>query len=78
MYSFAEKMGQNLICHIAFEALDNFRVKEGRLPRPWNFEDAGNFVSLAKTVAAKYDEKPEEWKADGVEFRLLHQFCFQA
>jgi len=26
IYSFAEKMGQNLISHIAFEALDSYRV----------------------------------------------------
>jgi len=26
MFSFAEKMGQNIIVHVAFEALDTFRT----------------------------------------------------
>lgn len=66
MYSFAEKMGQNIICHIAFEALDTYRTQEGKMPRPWNFEDATKLIAIAKTIAARYDEKPEEWKAGDI------------
>lgn len=78
MFSFAEKMGQNIICHSAFEALDTFKTQEGRMPHPWNMEDASKFVTLAKSVAARYGEKPEEWKNDGIQLKLLHLFCFQA
>jgi len=78
MYSFAEKMGQNIICHIAFEALDTYRTQEGKMPRPWNIEDATKFIAIAKTIAARYDEKPEEWKAGDIQLKLLHLFCFQA
>lgn len=44
IYSFAEKMGQNIICHIAFEALDSYQVKEGKMPRAWNMEDCTKFL----------------------------------
>jgi ubiquitin-activating enzyme E1 len=78
MFSFAEKMGQNLICHVAFEALDTFVRQESKMPRSWNIEDADKFVNLAKAIAKRYDEKPEEWKADSIQLKLLYQFCFQA
>jgi len=79
MFSFAEKMGQNIISHIAFEALDTFKVQnKGAMPRPWNLEDCTKFLEIAKEVAKPYDQKPEEWKADGIELKLLHLFCFQA
>lgn len=76
MFSFAEKMGQNLICHIAFEALDTFNRQEGRMPKPWDIKDAEKFVNLAKVIATRYDEKVDEWKPDGIQLKLLFQFCF--
>jgi ubiquitin-activating enzyme E1 len=76
MFSFAEKMGQNIIVHIAFEALDTFKTKEGRMPRPWDMEDCSKFVSIAKQIAIRYEEKPDEWKADDFQLKLLHLFCF--
>lgn len=79
MFSFAEKMGQNIISHIAFEALETYKNQnKGAMPRPWNMEDCEKFMTIAKEVAKPYDQKPEEWKADGIELKLLHLFCFQA
>ena len=71
MFSFAEKMGQNLICHIAFEALDTFIRQEGRMPKPWDIEDADKFVNAAEVIATRYDEKVDEWKSDGIQLKLL-------
>ena len=34
--------------HIAFQALDKFQSTVGRLPRPYNKEDALKFVEIAK------------------------------
>jgi len=48
------------------------------MPRPWNLEDSTKFLTIAKGIAKRYDEKPEEWKADDFQLRLLYQFCFQA
>lgn len=37
--------------HLAFHALHKFKNIHGRLPKPWNSEDASAFVTLAKSVA---------------------------
>ena len=34
--------------HVAFQALDKFQSTVGRLPRPYNKEDALKFVEIAK------------------------------
>lgn len=36
--------------HLAFTTLHKFIDKSGKLPRPWNKEDADNFVSFAKSI----------------------------
>lgn len=36
--------------HLAFTALHRFVEKNGSVPRPWNKEDAAEFVSLAKSA----------------------------
>jgi len=47
-------------------------------PRPWNLEDAQNFLVLAKPIADRYDLHSEDWKADGDEIKFLLRFAFQA
>lgn len=34
--------------HIAFSALHSYTEKHGRVPRPWNNEDASEFLAIAK------------------------------
>jgi len=34
------------------------------MPKPWNMEDCSKFLKLSKEIAVRYNEKPEEWKAD--------------
>lgn len=73
------KMEHNLLSHIGFEALDVFRSEnKEQMPRAWNYEDCSKFMTIAKTIALRYDMKPDEWKADGIEVRLLPLFCFSA
>ncbi|XP_022919652.2 ubiquitin-like modifier-activating enzyme 1 isoform X1 [Onthophagus taurus] len=37
--------------HLAFSTLHKFTEKNGRLPKPWSFEDASEFLTLAKSVS---------------------------
>lgn len=37
--------------HLAFHALHKFKTVHGRLPKPWNDQDATAFVALAKSVS---------------------------
>ena len=77
MYCDFLKMENNLLSHIAFEALDTYRIQnKGEMPRAWNIEDATKFLEVAKPIAERYEMKPAEWKADGIELRVLHLFCF--
>lgn len=43
--------------HAGFQALSEYRVKNGRLPRPRNAQDAAEIVGLAKQIDADADEK---------------------
>ncbi|XP_028146852.1 ubiquitin-like modifier-activating enzyme 1 [Diabrotica virgifera virgifera] len=43
--------------HLAFTTLHKFVEKSARLPKPWNNEDATEFVNLAKSLAAKGDSE---------------------
>lgn len=81
------KFENNNLSHVAFEALDAFNAKkcqDDKAPqgfvkvRPWNREDAEEFIELAKVVADRYDLKPGEWKDDGFERKFLYLFAFQA
>ena len=46
-----EKMQNNQLAQLAFEALDKFRETRQRIPEPWNAVDIQEFVELAKKVA---------------------------
>ncbi|KAH8300140.1 hypothetical protein KR044_010469, partial [Drosophila immigrans] len=43
--------------HAAFGALGNYVTKNGTLPRPWNDEDAAQFLDICKSLNADVDEK---------------------
>jgi len=72
-----EKMANNPIAHVAFEALDHFRIVEKRLPKPWSHLDAEKFLVHAKAISSKFDLNPSEWKPDGLELKILYLFSFQ-
>lgn len=41
--------------HLAFSSLHNYVEKHGRVPKPWNNEDAVEFLAIAKTNACSGD-----------------------
>ncbi|KAH8384761.1 hypothetical protein KR093_007810 [Drosophila rubida] len=43
--------------HAAFSALGTYVTNNGKLPRPWNDEDAASFLDVCKSVNADVDEK---------------------
>ncbi|XP_055384682.1 ubiquitin-like modifier-activating enzyme 1 isoform X2 [Condylostylus longicornis] len=43
--------------HIAFSALHQYVQQAGRMPRPWNNEDANNFLQLVKSVKPDVNEQ---------------------
>jgi hypothetical protein len=55
-YTDFEKMSNNQLSHIAFEALDKFKAANGgSMPKAWDLTDAVAFVELAKPIAKRYD-----------------------
>ena len=76
-YADCEKLSNNQLSHICFEALDTFKKTFKRSPMPWNLEMANKFFEIAKEIAKRYDEKPEDWKPDGFEKKFIYLFCFQ-
>jgi ubiquitin-activating enzyme E1 len=63
--------------HIGFLALHAFTNKNnGALPRPYNEEDANQFIQLAKNVAAQYPKVLGE--AGELDEKLLRQLSYQA
>ena len=72
-----EKMANNQLSHVAFEALDNFRTVEKRLPNPWDLQDAEKFLVHAKAISGRYEMNASEWKSEGLELKLLYLFSFQ-
>ena len=44
------KLDHALALHVAVLALDRFIERVGHVPRPWNDEDAGIFVQLAREI----------------------------
>lgn len=40
--------------HLAFLALDYYRKSKGQLPRPWNQEDANEFIKIVESTKEKY------------------------
>ncbi len=73
-----EKMGNGMLSHVAFEALDQFKKTKQEGPRPWNLEDAQQILELAKPIADRYELKSAEWKADSTEIKYIMLFAFQA
>lgn len=71
------KFGRPPQLHIAFLTAQAFKLKNGgSLPRPYNKEDAAQFVHLAKSVASQYPTiLGEETKLDE---GLLKQFAYQS
>ncbi|XP_074646538.1 ubiquitin-like modifier-activating enzyme 1 isoform X2 [Tubulanus polymorphus] len=59
--------------HIAFQALDEFQGRHGRLPKPRNQADADTFIAVAKEVNSKSEAKVEELNEE-----LLKKFSFTA
>lgn len=59
--------------HVAFQALHAFKTKYGVLPRPWNQEDAGKFVEVAREVNDSAQTKVEELDED-----LMRKFSYVA
>lgn len=45
--------------HLAFKALDRYRENEGRLPKPWNEEDADAFVGIAENIKKETEDDIE-------------------
>ncbi|KAL1410395.1 E1 ubiquitin-activating protein [Vanrija albida] len=58
--------------HVGFQALSQFQTKNGRLPRPWNAEDAASVLALSKEIhsAAAGDGDLDE--------KVLEALSFQA
>lgn len=80
--TFAEKEGINIYSHIAFEALDKFKLANKAMPKAWDLVDAVAFVKIAQEVAGAYadhlDAKVADWKRDGRELSFFYQFAFQS
>ncbi|KAK1134014.1 E1 ubiquitin-activating protein [Melipona bicolor] len=45
--------------HLAFTVLHSYMEENGKLPKPWNQEDADRFLNLAKTVKEKVGSEIE-------------------
>lgn len=56
LYTDFGKMDHAMALHTAVLALDRFMERFGHVPRPWNDEDAGIFVELAREVSQSIDE----------------------
>lgn len=57
--------------HIAFQALDEFKKSQNRLPKSWDVTDAGVFVSLCEDVAKRSNLDVKE-----LDHKLLEKFSF--
>ena len=60
------------MCHIAFEALDEFKRKNERMPGVWQKADGDLFVGYAKEISKRYGM--DAWKE--CELKLLYLFSF--
>ena len=56
LYTDFGKMDHAMALHTAVLALDRFMARFGHVPRPWNDEDAGIFVKMAREVSQSIDE----------------------
>ncbi|KAL1918648.1 uncharacterized protein VTP21DRAFT_2670 [Calcarisporiella thermophila] len=58
--------------HVGFQALDAFRAKHGRLPRPRNEEDANEVLALTNEINGRSEEKAE------IDDKLIKELSYQA
>lgn len=74
-----EKMTHSLLSHLAFEALDKYKIaQKGMKPPAWNKEACEQFVSIAKEIVneRKYDLDTAKWTDDNPELEFLQKFAF--
>ena len=64
------KLERPALLHIAFQALDDYQQKNGRLPRPGMEEDAEDFVKIAEAVNSNSKNKIAE-----LDTKLLRKFA---
>lgn len=62
--------------HIAFRAFDEFIVKHGRTPKPWNNEDASLFIECCKTLNEGKIELDDKILEKFSKVRILFIFFF--
>ena len=69
------KLNHPQILHIAFQALDEFFRRNGRLPKPWDIQDSDQFTQIALEISGSTlpDYKPLE---DEKFKTLIQQFSF--
>lgn len=65
-YGKFERPGQY---HVAFQAMSHFKKEHGRLPKPWNDEDAATFLAIAHKIN-KESKNPTE-----IQDSLVEQFA---
>lgn len=53
------KMDRSALLHVAFQALDRFRVEEGQFPKPGNRADIARVVELTRAINEAAAEKAE-------------------
>ena len=69
------KMDHAIHLHIATLALDAFVNKQGRVPRPWNEEDAQAFVALCKEINAGLDAEARVESLNEAVLRVFAMTC---
>jgi len=67
------KMERSPILHVAYQALDAFRVKKGRMPTPGSVEEAAEMLDMAKAINDAAKDKVELDEA--VILKLAHTAC---
>lgn len=71
-----EKLDHNDKAHLAFKTLDLYKVQFKQKPRPWNGEDALNFIKIACEL--KPELKTANFESTKAELKFLCQFAFTA
>eukprot|EP00697_Spironema_sp_BW2_P016821 gnl/Spiro4/8262_TR4369_c0_g1_i1.p1 gnl/Spiro4/8262_TR4369_c0_g1~~gnl/Spiro4/8262_TR4369_c0_g1_i1.p1 ORF type:complete len:1045 (-),score=275.26 gnl/Spiro4/8262_TR4369_c0_g1_i1:23-3097(-) len=66
-----ERICNDLVLHVGFQALGAFRARHGALPRSWNREDADALIEIAKSLASSCGSAPEN-----LDEKLLAQLSF--
>lgn len=67
-----EKLDQTLISHVCYTTLDRFRVKNKKMPSPWNLDDAMYFAELGKEVCKELKIEDEELGEEGNMLKNLY------